>query len=616
MALQLLPHVPGYEIREQLHRGGQGIIYRALQIATGRQVVVKVIRPELLSDARAVQRFRLEGRAAARLQHPNIVTLFDMGQEGGVHFLIMEFIDGLDLRSWVQRFGPMPAALACDCLRQAALGLQHACARGLIHRDLKPSNLIRRSEDGAVKVLDLGLARLCLPTENETLTSTGSLLGTVDFMAPEQIENPSQVDIRADLYSLGGTLYYLLSGRVPFPEESLTRKLDGHRWHWPTPLERLRADVPAAVVSLCRRLLAKHPDDRFASPAELADALTTVIAGLELPPPAAEYLEKRAASVPATASASPWLQLPPGYVGECRCFRGHAAYVVCVALVPDDRKLLSGGLDGEMRLWDIETGALQHVFQGHESSVWRLHVTADGDHCISGGADRTIRTWDLRSGQQLACVPLAIVAEIDNLAISPDGKHVLVCGSDGVLHLCDPQSGQRLCCLEQDTDDGKFTFHGVAFSPDGRYAATGSRDGTVRLWDIANGRPVARLTGHAGPVFDLAFSSAGCLASAGHDQSVRLWDVARQSEIGRLAGHQSTVRCATFTATGKHLLSAGNDQTVRLWDAAACAEICRLQGHTDHVNCVALSHDGQFAATGANDSTVRLWQLPGLITAR
>src|SRR5262249_14677848 len=131
MALRLSPQVPGYQVLEQLHQGGQGIVYRALQEATGRHVALKVIRPDLLTDATALHRFRSEGRAAARLKHLNIVTLFDMGKEGGPYFLIMELIEGVDLDTWVKRFGPMQVSLACDCPRQAALGLQHAFERGL-----------------------------------------------------------------------------------------------------------------------------------------------------------------------------------------------------------------------------------------------------------------------------------------------------------------------------------------------------------------------------------------------------------------------------------------------------------------------------------------------------
>src|SRR5262249_21557893 len=211
--------------------------------------------------------------------HPNVAIAHDADQEGDTHFFVMEYIEGEDLSRLVKRSGALPVGRACDYIRQAALGLQHAHERGLVHRDIKPSNLMLTKAQGLqplglVKVLDLGLALLSLPgEEGDALTREGSVMGTPDFMAPEQASDSHGVDIRSDLYSLGCTLYFLLTARVPFPGGSPLDKLVRHVSEEPAPVQSLRGDLPPELAAIVGRLMAKSPADRFQSPIELANAL-------------------------------------------------------------------------------------------------------------------------------------------------------------------------------------------------------------------------------------------------------------------------------------------------------------------------------------------------------
>jgi serine/threonine protein kinase len=272
-----VPAVAGYEILGELGRGGMGVVYQARHQRLDRIVALKVIRPERLAHSDAVSRFQREARMASRLVHPNLVTVYDADEVDGLHFLAMEYVEGTDLARLVRDQGPLPIALACDYIRQAAQGLQHAHECGLVHRDVKPANLLVTAREGRVKVLDLGLALLREPEGNHPttgeLTSTGILMGTPDFIAPEQVRDFHRVDVRADLYSLGCSFYYLLAGRVPFPGGTLIEKLDKHRFDSPQPVEQLRPEVPAALAEVVRRLMAKRPEDRYQLPAELAAAL-------------------------------------------------------------------------------------------------------------------------------------------------------------------------------------------------------------------------------------------------------------------------------------------------------------------------------------------------------
>ena len=251
-----------------------------------RSVAVKVIRSDLLNKPTAVDRFRLEVKAAARLAHPNIVAALDAEQAGNLHFLVMEFVDGISLDRLVEKRGPLTVVQACNYVRQAAQGLQHAFERGMVHRDIKPQNLMLNRK-WQVKILDFGLARFAREQEPSrsgsgedpllsaatTLTRFGGMLGTPDYIAPEQADDARHADIRADIYSLGCTLYFLLAGRTPVPKGSILQKLVWHRDGKPQPLSEIRTDVPPELLSVIDRMIAKDPGQRYQTPTEVAQAL-------------------------------------------------------------------------------------------------------------------------------------------------------------------------------------------------------------------------------------------------------------------------------------------------------------------------------------------------------
>jgi serine/threonine-protein kinase len=265
-----------YAMLERLGEGGMGAVFKARHRRLGRVVALKLIRKDRLANHDLVRRFQREIQAAAHLDHPNVVHAYDADQDRDTHFFAMEYVEGADLTRVVKQRGPLPAATACAYVRQAALGLQHAFEHGLVHRDIKPSNLLLTAKGDVVKILDMGLARVQQPAGEEsgtTLTHEGAVMGTPDYIAPEQARSARGVDIRADLYSLGCTLYFLLTGRVPFPGGTLAQKLLSHQLDEPRPVEELRPETPPAVTAVLRQLMAKRPEDRYQTPAEAAEAL-------------------------------------------------------------------------------------------------------------------------------------------------------------------------------------------------------------------------------------------------------------------------------------------------------------------------------------------------------
>ncbi|WP_425615857.1 protein kinase [Anatilimnocola sp. NA78] len=278
---------PRYRVLGLLGAGGMGAVYKAEHRLMERMVALKVINPNLVSSPAALERFEREVKAAAKLSHANIVTAHDAEQAGNLHFLVMEFVDGASLDRLLATTGPLPAQQAAHLVRQAALGLQHAHEKGMIHRDIKPQNLMV-TRGGVLKILDFGLARLASqawqsaheageePERPANATRVGSVLGTPDYIAPEQASDAHAADIRADIYSLGCTLYYLLSGEPPFVGGSLVDKLHAHKHAQPTPIQLRRPEIPNELAAILDRMLAKDPAARYARPADLAQALQPI----------------------------------------------------------------------------------------------------------------------------------------------------------------------------------------------------------------------------------------------------------------------------------------------------------------------------------------------------
>jgi hypothetical protein len=359
-----LANHPRYRIVRVLGVGGMGIVYEATHLLMERPVALKVINRSLTQDPQMVERFRREVRAAARLAHSNIVTAFDAEQAGDLHFLVMEYVEGTSLQQVLTQCGRLPVMQACDYVRQVALGLQHAHERGMVHRDIKPANLLR-TPHGQIKILDFGLARFAresapvgpapiTPPPGEALTQIGCLMGTPGYMAPEQIRNPHTADIRADLYSLGCTLYHLLAGQGPFATAGDLEKLVAPLQMPPEPLTKFRQDVLPGLVAVIERLIARDPAQRYQTPAEVVRALepytdggavgrpaVSGFGGVGRPAPSADRLAPSADAskeMPAPGSRLRKVVLAGAFFG--------VPVLLCLALIPSPlRETLSPAME-------------------------------------------------------------------------------------------------------------------------------------------------------------------------------------------------------------------------------------------------------------------------------
>src|SRR5579872_6360575 len=256
-----------YEIQKKIGAGGMGAVYLALDPSLRRMCALKVLPAEKAKNPILVKRFKSEAQVAANLRHENIVTVFEAGEADGLSYIALEYVEGTDVAKLVSQRGNVPLKRSIEIIRQVVKALEHAHEKGMVHRDIKPGNLLLR-RDGVVKLADLGLARMLDDTTDTSITRAGTTVGTVDFMAPEQARDSKAADVRSDIYSLGCTWYFMLTGEPPFPEGSLTNKLMAHaNSSLPDPRAK-NPGVPEAVIAVLNRMTAKDPEERYQTPLE------------------------------------------------------------------------------------------------------------------------------------------------------------------------------------------------------------------------------------------------------------------------------------------------------------------------------------------------------------
>jgi tRNA A-37 threonylcarbamoyl transferase component Bud32 len=348
-----------YKVLEKLGSGGMGTVFLCEHKLMRRRVAVKVLPFQKAEDKASLDRFMREARAAAAVDHPNIVRAYDIDQDENLHFLVMEWVDGTNLQDLVKKFGPLDPLRACHYIYGAAVGLQHAYEIGLLHRDIKPGNiLIDRS--GVVKILDLGLARLTQDTDdNLTRQNDESVLGTADYLAPEQALDSHTVDTRADIYSLGATFYFLLTGSPPFPEGSVAQKLIWHQNRPPRALKSLRQEVPDGIVAVVEKMMAKKPEERYQTPSDVMTALSGWVS-TPIPPPAERELPTLSPAVAGERALRPGAApsmvlgrgMPSGPTGP---MTGGTAAAVPLAAAPDEPAVWST-LNGDTPTGRGDTG--------------------------------------------------------------------------------------------------------------------------------------------------------------------------------------------------------------------------------------------------------------------
>jgi WD40 repeat protein len=636
-------HVPGYEVLGILGRGGMGVVYRARHLALKRPVALKMILAGGHAGPADLARFRAEAEAVARLQHPNIVAIYEVGTADGLPFCALELVEGGNLAQKLNG-KPLPPAEAARLIELLAGAMHLAHSRNVVHRDLKPANVLLAvgtdlpvcpdrpgglSPQWAPKITDFGLAKVLEGQDGNT--QTGAVMGTPSYMAPEQAEGRSrEAGPAADVWALGAILYECLTGRPPFkgatPVETLVQVVTAE----PVAPRQIEPSVPCDLETVCLKCLEKAPEKRYASARELAEDLERFRNGEPIrarPAGAAERLLRWARRRPAAAALVLVSVLAlAGLVGGGSWF---------LALLARKNSELSAAKDNALGLAAREKEAGEQAQESarrasHEAlradhgrhalqldlalGAWRRHDLDLAEKALAD-VDAPFRSaWESRHLASLVRRrkprQLGRHVGIDRAAFSPDGALVAVGVGEfrepGEVKVCDAETGAVRLVLRGHAD----TVGGIAFSPNGEWIASGGRAGPVLVHDARTGRIRHVLKGHTAASGPVAFSPDGSLLlSAGDDGTVRTWDVRDGRQVRSLAAQPVGGVALTVADRpgGWWFATGGADNKVKLWDGRTGKALRTLEGHTHAVTALAFSPDGARVASASYDRTVKVW---------
>lgn len=660
--------IPGYQILREIHRGGQGVVYQAIQKTTRRKVAIKVMHEGPFASRQDRARFEREVQVLAAFKHPNIVAIHDSGTAGGSFYFVMEYVSGEPLDVYMAT-GQRSVRDTLVLFKKICEAIGAAHLRGVIHRDLKPGN-IRIDQNGEPQILDFGLAKMApgqIGDESAPMTMTGQFLGSAPWASPEQAEGiPGKMDIRTDVYSLGVILYQMLTGKFPYAVAGgFHEVLDRIKNAPPVRPSALRGDIDDEVQTIILKALAKERERRYQSAGELARDIGHYLADepIDAKRDSALYVLRkhlRQYRFPVAVAAGFVLLLAMAlFVSLALLRQAHKAEVIankasqgereqrflaeqrersakessakaflqegralhlagrgqesCAAFVRARDQLTELGVsafESEIGLYHslCEFDAPIHVVTGHSGGLMAVAWLPDGIRGCSASEDGTVRLWDVRTGQLLRTFN-GHKGFVMSVAVSPDGRYMLSGGGDGTVRLWEVETGTQV----RSFSENKAPVRGVAFSPDGGLAlfATAQPGGDVSLYDTHSGELVRSLKApEKDPYYGVAFAPDGHFVLAtSYENRIWIWDVRTGKSLPKLAGHTGYVISAAFSPDGGRVLSASYDQTLKLWDVQSGACQRTMKGHTAGVRGVAFLDHPNSALSCSMDGTLKIWNL-------
>lgn len=673
------PHRVGdYRLLGKLGEGGMGVVYLAVQESLDRRVALKVLPPGLAHDEVALARFRREILALSRCEHPNVIKVFDSGTWRGTPFYVMEYVEGADLaevagalsdsadfsaavttaararrakrkelfpdlpdveRPSVPTAAPRRRDRFRDLARlfaDAARGLHHLHALGIVHRDVKPANLMVTTEDHRVVVMDLGLASVTDATRSLT-RETSSVIGTLRYMAPEQLlVQRRAVDRRADVYSLGATAYELVADRPFFDGDSEARLMQQVLREEPVPVARANPGVPADLATVIGKAVAKNAQDRYDTALDLAEDLEAFLRGRPISArrPTLAYVarlwvRRHRALVAVTMAAFLIVVATFAYSfvevrrqrdeAEARARQARAYYLAWHGLQEADRSPHSSAHLALAAVRADDSAATRAALRRalgriQETAVWRGHapgalaadVSSDGRWVVTGSADGTVRLWSTDGAHRPRLLP-GDGQPVHLVELGPDAATVAVASAGGTVSIRRAHGDGRGDA--QLAHEAEVTA--LAFDAAGEHLVTRSGDRRVHVWRVRDGEPLMTLDPEQ-PGRSVVFSPDGRqVVAAANGGAVTVWTWERGPDATRLLLHDETVYSAAFGPNGKRVLTACADGAVRSWDLESAREPLVVTRHPDRVYLATFSADGRSIVTASRDATARIVRADG-----
>jgi WD40 repeat protein/predicted Ser/Thr protein kinase len=609
-ALRRARAVPGYEILGELGRGGMGVVYKARQMSLNRVVALKMILAGAHAGKQQRDRFRGEAEAAARLQHPNIVQVYEIGEHERCPYFSLEYVEGRNLQDMLND-GMLPPLQAAALVEQLAQAVHYAHQRGIVHRDLKPSNVLI-TQEGTPKITDFGLAKRL--EGGAVNTRTGDILGTPSYMAPEQAAGKTkEIGPATDIYSLGAILYEMLTSRPPFEGSSAFDTVYLVMTAEPSRPSQCNPRVPPDLETICLKCLEKDPAKRYASAQVLAEELRRFQRG--------EPIEARPVG---------WLERGVKWVR-----RRPAVSALLALLLVSLLALLIGGWAAVLTLYQGNL-ELKAARKKQHADLVRLNVT-NGSHYLQEGDlfasliwfARALRLEEDEARKETHRLRIAAVLRecprlsqlwvhndsVRDVAWSPDGRWVVTASSDSKARVWDAASGAER--FDPPLQHDSFVFR-ASFSPDGSRIVTASADRTARIWDAATGRRIFTLEGHQGTVRDACFSpDARQIVTGSDDKTARLWDAATGKLLHAPLPHDGAVIHTSFHPDGNHLLTASADGLARIWQIGTnSVKLVAGMRHDAALTHACFDPAGNLVATASEDGTTRIWYVNGKLKTK
>ena len=651
-----------YRVEDVIETGGMGRVYIAHHKGWNVKLAIKSPNEMMLSDRNNFARVLREANSWTELGlHPNIAYCYYVRSIEDVPHIFVEYVDGGNLEQWIAEGKCIDYRVSLDLAIQFCHGMEHAHSKGMIHRDIKPKNILM-TKDGILKVTDFGLVRAGAViadgkgrggVSGKGMTRIGDLMGTEGYMAPEQFEDPSGVDERADIFAFGVCLYEMCCGAKPY-DITIAERKDS-----PDPVLLSRDEkFPTALAEVLKKCVQWEREKRYGSFKEIRERLNSIYrdqydekspyAEIELVDLEADSLNNRGVSYfelgRKEEALSCWEQAIHFNQTHLEATYNQSLILWRDGKIADDevlRRLENCGGNpsadkqrlAEFKAFihaerpdfesakevlkeypdrfdalffgkEIPEKAFVRTLQGH-SAVHSVAVSPDGRHIVSGSDDNTLRVYEFETGRCLHTLQ-GHTHMVTSVAVSPDGRHI-VSGSEGkTLGVWELGTGRSLHILQGHTGSVKS----VAVSPDGRHIVSGSSDKTLRVWKLETGRCLHTLQGHTSKVSTVAVSPDGrYIVSGSLDKTLRVWKLGANKCLKTLQGHTSGVSTVAVNPDGRYIVSGSWDGTLRVWEFATGRCLNTLQGHTGTVTSVAVSPCGRHIVSGGHDSTLRVWEL-------